>query len=246
MQWIDRASGAVLSRTPPTRRVFREGWGSDRLLDWYASIVAIPPSIGPIDVEYGEPTAVDETVQTALTFTSPAEHLPPASQLARARMIAPATETDKVCVIMAAWNEHGYEARSKLARMLATEGIASVILENPFYGDRRADTSDDRPLATVADFAVMGRAAVVEGMTLLAHFHHQGHATGVAGYSMGGNIAAFVGGLTEFPTAIAPTAASHSPAPPFLQGVMRDSIACTIRAGITDHDCSHPGPMSPD
>ena len=49
----------------------------------------------------------------------------------------------------------------------------------------------------------MGRAAVVEGMTLLSHFHGLGRSTGVAGYSMGGNIAAFVGGLTPFPTAIA-------------------------------------------
>ena len=72
-----------------------------------------------------------------------------------------------------------------------------MILENPLYGDRRTDPGDDRPLGSVSDFAVMGRAAVVEGRALLAHFHRRGLHTGVGGFSMGGNIAAFVGALDD-------------------------------------------------
>ena len=48
---------------------------------------------------------------------------------------------------------------------------------------------------------------------------------------MGGNIAAFIGALTVFPTAIALAAASHSPAPPFLHGVMRGSLAWDALGG---------------
>ena len=231
MQWIDRASGALLERTPPHRRVFRDGWGDTGVLDWYASIVREPPAPTSLDVASGEPRLVEGLVETDLAFESPALHLPAASRIGRARMITTDPPPDRLLLLMAAWNEHGYAARSKLARLLAADGIATVMLENPFYGERRADPADDRPIATVADFGVMGRAAVVEGMALLAHFRDQGYATGVGGFSMGGNIAAFVGSLTAFPTAIALAAASHSPAPPFLNGVMRGSLAWDALGG---------------
>ncbi|MCJ7726152.1 MAG: alpha/beta hydrolase family protein [Acidimicrobiia bacterium] len=230
VQWIDRASGALLERTPPNRRVFRDGWGDADVLDWYASIVREPPDPS-LHLVTGESRVIDGLTETDLTFDSPALHLPEASRLGRARMIAADPPPNRVLLLMAAWNEHGYGARSKLARLLAAEGIATVMLENPFYGDRRADPTDDRPIATVSDFAVMGRAAVVEGMALLAHFHDQGYDTGVGGFSMGGNIAAFVAALTGFPTAIALAAASHSPAPPFLHGVMRGSLAWDALGG---------------
>jgi hypothetical protein len=162
---------------------------------------------------------------TDLAFDSPAEHLPPASQPGRARIVSPAGGARRACLLMAAWNEHGYEARTRLAELLAGRGIATVILENPLYGARRSDPSDDRPLATVSDFAVMGRAAVVEGIALLAWMRGRYETVGVGGYSMGGNIAAFVGSLAGFPCAMAPVAASHSPGPPFLHGVIRNAIA---------------------
>jgi len=220
-----------MNRTPPHRRVFRDGWGDPDVLDWYASIVREPPEISPVDLIAGETRHVEGLIETDLTFESPALHLTEASHPGRALMISPDPRPDRICLLMAAWNEHGYGARSKLAHLLAAGGIATVMVENPFYGDRRADPSDDRPLATVSDFAIMGRAAVVEGMTLLSHFHPQGYITGVSGYSMGGNIAAFIGALVEFPTAIAAIAASHSPAPPFLHGVMRGSIAWDALGG---------------
>lgn len=235
MQWIDRASGAVLERTPPHRRVFREGWGDAAVLDWYASIVREPPSTPSLDPVWGEPRLVDGLVETDLTFESPALHLPEASRIGRARMITPDPPPNRVLLLMAAWNEHGYGARTRLARLLAAEGIATVMLENPLYGARRVNQADDRPIATVADFGVMGRAAVVEGMALLSHFHDQGYDTGVGGFSMGGNIAAFVGTLIGFPTAIALAAASHSPAPPFLHGVMRGSLAWDALGGDDLH-----------
>ena len=221
----------MIDNTPTHRRVFRDGWGDPDVLDWYASIVREPPEIAAIDLIVGEIRTVAGLVQTDLTFESQALHLPKASRPGRARMISPEPRPDRICLLMAAWNEHGYVARTRLARLLAAAGIATVILENPFYGDRRTDPSDGRSLATVSDFAVMGRAAVVEGMTLLTHFHQQGYATGVSGYSMGGNIAAFIAALVGFPTAIALVAASHSPAPPFLHGVMRGSIAWNALGG---------------
>ena len=229
MHWLDRASGAALARTPPHRRVFRDGWGDPDVLDWYASIVRHPPQVAAIEPAVESAGSLDGAVVTDLAFESPAEHLPPASRIARARLVSPGTE--RVCLLMAAWNDHGYDTRTRLARLLAERGIASLMLENPLYGSRRTDPGDDLPLATVSDFAVLGRAAVVEGMALLAHYHRTGWRTGVGGFSMGGNIAAFVGSLVQFPAALALVAASHSPGPPFLQGVIRRGLAWEALGG---------------
>ena len=47
---------------------------------------------------------------------------------------------------------------------------------------------------------------------------------GVSGYSMGGNIGAFVTASLPFPVAAAPLAAGASPAPAFLQGLLRGAL----------------------
>jgi hypothetical protein len=130
---------------------------------------------------------------------------------------------------MAAWNDHGYRTRTDLALRLAAAGIASVILENPYYGERRPDGAA-QPISTVADFAVMGRAAFEEGRSVLTHLRTEG-VVGVSGYSMGGNIAALVGAAMSFPVAIAPLAPSHSPGPVYLDGVLRHGIDWTALGG---------------
>jgi len=225
MQWLDFASAAALARTRPHRRVFRDGWGDPGVLEWYSSIVGrVPPDIPEIDPVQDSPIHSNGLTVSDLHFESPALHLPEASQPAGARLITPEPEPERICLLMAAWNEHGYAARTRLASLLAARGIATVILENPLSGHRRTDPDDDLPIGSVSDFAIMGRAAVVEGRALLAHFHRQGRHTGVGGFSMGGNIAAFIGATVGFPTAIAAVAASHSPGPPFLQGAISRAV----------------------
>lgn len=195
------------------------------MIDWYRSIVRTPPPPAQIDVRHRPARRAGGLTVRDLVFESPAERLPPASRVARARMITPGGDPDRICVLMAAWNDHGYRTRRQLARILADRGIASVMLENPLYGDRRTDPDDDRPLATAADFAVMGRAAVVEGRALVNHLRGQGYRVGVAGYSMGGNLAAFVGTMVSFPVAVAPTASPHAAGPAFVHGILRLGVA---------------------
>lgn len=233
VHWLDRAAATGLARTPPRRRVFRDGWGDPAVLAWYRSIVGTLPEIPDLEVGSSPPRRNGGLVVTDLLFESPARHLPPASRTARARLIAPDPEPQRLCLLMAAWNDHGYRTRTKLAKRLADVGIASLILENPLYGERREDPADDRPLATAADFGVMGRAAVEEGRALVAHFRHRGYRMGVSGFSMGGNIAGFVGATVPFPVAITPVAASHSPGPPFLHGIISNAVDWTALGGDT-------------
>ena len=90
-------------------------------------------------------------------------------------------------------------------------------------------------IRTVAEFGVMGRAAVEEGRALLAHFASD-HLLGVTGYSMGGNTAALIGALMDQPVAIAGLAASHSPGPVWLDGILVSMIDWDALGGAHQAD----------
>ena len=57
---------------------------------------------------------------------------------------------------------------------------------------------------------------------------------GVSGYSMGGNIAGFVGSLVDFPVAMSAIAAAYSAGPPFMTGLLRKTIAWDALGGETE------------
>jgi len=106
------------------------------------------------------------------------------------------------------------------------------VLENPYYGLRRPH--EGQPIRTVADFARMGTGAVTEGRALLATIQQEGATPGVSGYSMGGNVAALISATMPFPVATAPLAAAHSPAPVYLDGVLRGGIDWEALGGELD------------
>jgi hypothetical protein len=219
---IDRSSGLLLSNGPQRLRVFQDGWGDPERIEQ----LVIPDELDPpasIDIDWLDPIVEGGLTVRDGVFASPGELLPPDATTAHVRQVIPRDPANRMCVLMAAWNDHGYATRTKLAARLAERGIASAILENPFYGHRRPQPEADQPIRTVGDFAVMGRSAVAEGRALLAHFAAD-YQVGVSGYSMGGNVSALVGALMDFPVAIGALAASHSPGPVYLDGVLVNGI----------------------
>lgn len=224
MHWLDGVSARALDRTPARKRVFRRGWGDPEALAAYLQEAARATPIPELPIEEGSERALDSLVVRDLSFESPGRFLPQPSRVARARLVAGTDDTDRLVVLMAAWNDHGYQGRLRLARDLATRGIASVMLEQPFYGDRRPVPGEEQPIATVADFMWMGRAAVLEGRVLADHFRRRGYRVGVTGYSMGGNMAGFLSATMPFPVATALLAAPFSPGPPFLHGILQTTI----------------------
>ncbi len=83
----------------------------------------------------------------------------------------------------------------------------------------------------------MGNAAVVEGRSILATLEERRVARlGVSGYSMGGNIAAIIGGSVRFPIAVAPQAPSHSPAPVYTRGILSRAVAWGALGGPEARD----------
>ena len=225
---IDLAGGLIVARGPRSLRFFQDGWGDPSVL---ANLSLPSETPVPVELVVSDVRERDGLRRTTATFRSPhAEHLGDRSGPGVVHRIEPAGDCDRIVVLMAAWNEHDPKARSSIAEILARRhGIGSWILVNPFYGTRRRGSG--QPIATVSDFFVMGAAAVAEGRALLATIAAAGRRAGVSGYSMGGNVSALVGATTPFPVAVAPLAASYSPAPVYLDGVLRGGIAWEALGG---------------
>jgi dienelactone hydrolase len=218
---IDLVGGAIVAYGPDRLRFFTDGWGDLAMIGDSAVPTGEPD---PIAIEW-----VSETVDAGMEisvgiFESPASVLPEHARHGAVTRIVPRSGTDRMVVMMAAWNEHDSRARFGIARRLAGSGVGSLVLENPYYGVRRPDEHDGQPIRTVDDFFRMGIGAVTEGRGLLATVRSSGYMPGVAGYSMGGNLAALVSSTMPFPVATAPLAASYSPSPVYLDGVLRSGI----------------------
>lgn len=234
MHWLDRATTLTISRTPVGRRPFNLGWGDSSVVDWYLEHAARVPPVAVITPTIRPARRTGHVVMRDLEFDSPFDMLPPEARTARARWVTTDPEPERVVILHPAWNDENYDTRTRIALDLLDHGVASVMLQHPLYGERRRRTAVDYPVPLVSDFCLMGRGAVLEGRALAAHLVGAGYRVGASGYSMGGNLAAFVAVLSDAPIAVAPLAAAYAAGPVFLDGVLRHTIAWDALGGQTD------------
>jgi len=222
MHPIDRIGAIAIRRGPSRLRVFPGGWGDQSIVAEMRDAARLEDEPSDIRISWG-PVERSEQASVRDGWFDAVTDVPDRAQTALVRRIEPAGGTTRMCLLMAAWNDHGFDTRQLLADELLARGIGSLLLEIPYYGSRRVAADRAQPIQTVADFARMGIGAVAEGRAMLKRFRRE-YTMGVAGYSMGGNIAALIGATAGFPVAIAPLAASHSPGPVFLDGVISNGI----------------------
>lgn len=201
--------------------MFRDGWGEG--IDRYLPLADQLAEPEPLAIEWGPAIVRDHVVNRHGRFLAPDEDLPEPARRGHLLMVAPDAGYDRLAVVMASWNDHGYATREELAIRLARRGIASVIPQNPLYGERRVNAN--QAIRTVVDFALMTRGAVNEARALLATFHGHASILGVTGYSMGGSLAAITAATAPIPVRAAPLAASYSPAPVFTGGALERAVA---------------------
>ncbi len=222
MHPIDRFAAVMVKRGPRRLRIFPGGWGDPAIASHLKDIATLQTATPGILISWGGVERLDDRTIRDGRFDALTD-VPHEARTVAVRLIEPLAGTDRLCLLMAAWNDHGYDTRQQLADELLIRGIGTLILEIPFYGSRRVVGIDEQPIQTVADFARMGIGAVTEGRSLLRRFRGE-YTMGVSGYSMGGNIAALIGAAAGFPVAMAPLAASHAPGPVFLDGVISNGI----------------------
>ena len=233
MHWLDRAATLSAARLPAQKRPFHLGWGDRDVVAWYLDNARVVPPVAGIEVRVRPARRSGQFIVRDLEFQSPFEMLPSSIRRVRAKWISTHPEPRRVVILHAGWNDESYRTRTRLARDLLGRGIASIIPQHPFYGERRRTKDLGMPVPLVSDFCLMGRGGVMEGRSLAAHLHRSGYRVGVSGFSMGGNIAGFVGILADFPVAMSAIAASYSAGPPFMTGLLRKTIAWDALGGET-------------
>ena len=73
--------------------------------------------------------------------------------------------------------------------LLRDHGIASIILENPFYGCRKPKDQHRSSLRNVSDIFIMGGCLILESIALFNWSEKLGFGPiGITGISMGGHV----------------------------------------------------------
>ncbi|KAL9959144.1 hypothetical protein ACROYT_G036234 [Oculina patagonica] len=173
-------------------------------------------------------------------FTSPlAQHfpglLPKESETAHFQVIVPKKWPENgrkpACLHLAGTGDHHFwRRRNLMAKPLAKEhGIASVLLENPFYGVRKPKNQLRSSLLHVVDLFVMGAALILESLVLLNWCERQGYGPlGITGISMGGHMASLACTAWPKPLAIVPCLSWSTASCVFTEGVMSKSCSWNI------------------
>lgn len=215
VRWLDNA---YVSFARPLG-CFEGGWGESVEVDLQATEPQVPAIRWRRARVHGALRILDGEM------TSPEELLPLESRVARVRWIAPRdTKAPAITVALAAWGDEDFAARMRLFAPAAARGVSALLLENPFYGQRRRVGQSGARLRTVSDFLVMGRATVREAHALLAWARGETDRIGIAGYSMGGQMSAMAGALAPWPISIAAMAPAATPASVFLDGPLRRDV----------------------
>jgi len=141
-----------------------------------------------------------------------------------------------ICILFGPTGDHSFSyRRTVIAEPLAKAGIGSIILQNPFYGERKPQDQIRSRLRCVSDLMTMGSALVGETNSLLLWLSNEGFGPFATwGYSMGGQMAGFCSTMSPFPTALIPCMAPYSAVPVYSDGIMHDDVAWDeLRQGNT-------------
>ncbi|XP_038604358.1 protein ABHD18 [Tachyglossus aculeatus] len=168
-------------------------------------------------------------------FISPMAHyvpgiMPTESVVARFQLIVPKEWKSKhrpVCIHLAGTGDHYYwRRRTLMARpMIKEAGMASLLLENPYYGCRKPKDQVRSSLKNVSDLFVMGGALVLESAALLHWLEREGFGPlGLTGISMGGHMASLAVTNWPKPLPLVPCLSWSTASGVFTTGVLSKSI----------------------
>ncbi|XBH62236.1 protein ABHD18 [Triticum urartu] len=239
---LDHIYGTLLHRTKLGTPFFSKGWGGTKLDLLERMVKQLFPEA---PCQNWPPTAVQpkwktvwETKNSCLregVFRTTCDErlidaLPPESHNARVAFLTPKDVSPEkmACVVhLAGTGDHSFERRLRLGGPLLKDNIATMVLESPYYGQRRPSMQHGAKLQCVSDLLLLGKATIDEARSLLYWLQAEaGYGKmGICGLSMGGVHAAMVGSLHPTPIATLPFLAPHSAVVPFCEGLYRHATA---------------------
>jgi pimeloyl-ACP methyl ester carboxylesterase len=210
------------------QKLFSRGWGDELFLRDLFEHASFAQPLGPISVDWSADESRNGRIQRDGRFRSPMDLLPAQAGTAHVRAWLKTGNTS-ACLILAASRDEGYESRERVFGSLVSRGIDLYFLENPFYGRRRTPSSASLP--TFSDHVLMNLASVWEARALLAYLRGFYARLTIAGYSMGGHMAALTAAVSPFPIACAALATGASAAPIYTEGLLSWSVNFKALAG---------------
>jgi Alpha/beta hydrolase domain containing 18 len=198
-------------------KLFSHGWGDEALITTLTSRVSYQDAPPSISVRWTPRSERGDIVRRDGAFASPLALLPKEASVAHFRFwTRPGNRA--VCVILAASRDEGYPVRERVFSALIRRGIDLCFMENPFYGLRR--TRAGPSLITVSDHGLMVLGMVWEARALLEYLRDRYDKVAVAGYSLGGHMAAITAAVSPFPLACAALAAGASASSVYTRGLL--------------------------
>ena len=209
-------------------KLFSGGWGDESLLADLSRRFSFADSPSAISVRWVSAGQRGGISLRDGTFASPLMILPKKTSTGHVRAYSnPANAA--ACVILAGSRDEGYTTRERVFGPLVPRGLDLYLLENPFYGLRRS--AGGPSLATFCDQALMTLAMVWEARALLELLRDRYAKLAIAGYSMGGHMAAITAAVSPFPLACAALATGASAAPIYTSGLLSWSVDLDALAG---------------
>lgn len=202
-------------------KLFSGGWGDEELLARVTDLRAyIDGASQPAINWYSSGRRRDVYVLDG-SFVSPLDLLPEQTAVAHVRAWKRAGN-ETACVLLAASRDEGYKVRERIFSSLVHRGLDLYLLENAYYGLRRTDAGPS--LRTVSDHILMTAATLCESRALLLHLKGNYPKLVVAGYSMGGHMAALAAAISREPVGCATLATGASAAAVYTRGLLQWSV----------------------
>lgn len=216
-------------------RQFWGGWGSLETLALEASGALMLADPATIEVRWQAPTPDGRLWVQDGAFDCPTDTslLPPEAHTAHLRLVLPdRAHRGAVCVQLAATSDEGFRRRHlAMAVPLAERGVASVLLESPYYGLRRPVHQKGPDLQHFVDLLTMARTCIEEARALVGWLRQQSYGPIVLhGVSMGGHLAVLTAQLVPWPVAVAPCIAPHNGAAVYNEGLLGTLCAWDVLA----------------
>jgi Alpha/beta hydrolase domain containing 18 len=214
-------------------RLFSRGWGDEAVLAEFSDRERYFARPQPIAIEWASPTRHAAQTRRDGVFQSPLEALPAAVATAHVRAWTQAGN-ESACVILAASRDEGYWIREQVFLPLTARGIDLFLLESPYYGLRRDGRGPSE--ITVADHGLIALGMVLEARALLEHLQPKYRKLAVAGYSMGGHMAALTAAVSPMPLACAALATGASASAIYTRGLLSWSVDLDTLGGDVARD----------
>lgn len=228
-------------------RLFRHGWGDHHVIARFmVGETVAERDVAPLVVDWDEEQPVRLRTPTRTTpvmlrsdgrYHSPHPELPSEVAAGRLkRLRSPGRPAVGRVLALAGAREEGFGLREWIWGPLVEEGYELYFFELPYYGSRRRETQRSATVLTVSDHILLNEAIILESRALLRRLAGP-TPIGLAGFSMGGFMAARVAAAMEQELALVAIAAGVTPRPIFTQSAYARAIdfdALTLPEGTPD------------